>query len=152
MPSGEFTDCLQHCYSSLGYNRVFSAAQESFICLRKNSNRPATSGSSRLSKGSRDGRSATSRTIASSSRSATPTGTASSAPCTCSTSRSTSWRARGGRLLVEAVAQADHGLDLLPRGAQLGAEAADVDVHLSLIHISEPTRLLSISYAVFCLK
>eukprot|EP00658_Telonema_sp_P-2_P082922 TRINITY_DN8854_c0_g1_i1.p1 TRINITY_DN8854_c0_g1~~TRINITY_DN8854_c0_g1_i1.p1 ORF type:complete len:123 (+),score=30.16 TRINITY_DN8854_c0_g1_i1:753-1121(+) len=25
-------------------------------------------------------------------------------------------------------------------------------VHLSLIHISEPTRLLSISYAVFCLK
>eukprot|EP00658_Telonema_sp_P-2_P075862 TRINITY_DN65664_c0_g1_i1.p1 TRINITY_DN65664_c0_g1~~TRINITY_DN65664_c0_g1_i1.p1 ORF type:complete len:159 (-),score=45.63 TRINITY_DN65664_c0_g1_i1:31-507(-) len=24
--------------------------------------------------------------------------------------------------------------------------------HLSLIHISEPTRLLSISYAVFCLK
>src|SRR5678815_5735609 len=24
-------------------------------------------------------------------------------------------------------------------------------VHLSLIHISEPTRLLSISYAVFCL-
>src|SRR5665254_5577 len=26
------------------------------------------------------------------------------------------------------------------------------DVDLSLIHISEPTRLLSISYAVFCLK
>src|SRR5678816_4776900 len=26
------------------------------------------------------------------------------------------------------------------------------DVPLSLIHISEPTRLLSISYAVFCLK
>ena len=25
-------------------------------------------------------------------------------------------------------------------------------VNLSLIHISEPTRLLSISYAVFCLK
>src|SRR5678815_4377597 len=25
-------------------------------------------------------------------------------------------------------------------------------MHLSLIHISEPTRLLSISYAVFCLK
>ena len=25
-------------------------------------------------------------------------------------------------------------------------------VFLSLIHISEPTRLLSISYAVFCLK
>src|SRR5678815_4975303 len=29
----------------------------------------------------------------------------------------------------------------------------DLQVHyLSLIHISEPTRLLSISYAVFCLK
>src|SRR5678816_1623458 len=27
-----------------------------------------------------------------------------------------------------------------------------VDLYLSLIHISEPTRLLSISYAVFCLK
>eukprot|EP00658_Telonema_sp_P-2_P055437 TRINITY_DN4406_c0_g1_i6.p2 TRINITY_DN4406_c0_g1~~TRINITY_DN4406_c0_g1_i6.p2 ORF type:complete len:155 (-),score=49.33 TRINITY_DN4406_c0_g1_i6:10-474(-) len=27
-----------------------------------------------------------------------------------------------------------------------------VDMDLSLIHISEPTRLLSISYAVFCLK
>ena len=26
------------------------------------------------------------------------------------------------------------------------------DLDLSLIHISEPTRLLSISYAVFCLK
>src|SRR5678816_3842597 len=29
---------------------------------------------------------------------------------------------------------------------------AYVQKHLSLIHISEPTRLLSISYAVFCLK
>src|SRR5678816_1407797 len=28
----------------------------------------------------------------------------------------------------------------------------DTDSYLSLIHISEPTRLLSISYAVFCLK
>src|SRR5678816_4371190 len=26
------------------------------------------------------------------------------------------------------------------------------DIYISLIHISEPTRLLSISYAVFCLK
>src|SRR5678816_3767872 len=36
------------------------------------------------------------------------------------------------------------------------ATAIDVDegttLSLSLIHISEPTRLLSISYAVFCLK
>ena len=36
---------------------------------------------------------------------------------------------------------------------QAVAEAiADKDFGLSLIHISEPTRLLSISYAVFCLK
>ena len=28
----------------------------------------------------------------------------------------------------------------------------EADLALSLIHISEPTRLLSISYAVFCLK
>ncbi len=32
-----------------------------------------------------------------------------------------------------------------------GKHAAQV-MKLSLIHISEPTRLLSISYAVFCLK
>src|SRR5678816_3868309 len=30
--------------------------------------------------------------------------------------------------------------------------AGFTDLMLSLIHISEPTRLLSISYAVFCLK
>src|SRR5678815_5816334 len=29
---------------------------------------------------------------------------------------------------------------------------APATVYLSLIHVSEPTRLLSISYAVFCLK
>ncbi len=32
------------------------------------------------------------------------------------------------------------------------AQAADTRVVLSLIHISEPTRPLYISYAVFCLK
>src|SRR5678815_2496807 len=31
-------------------------------------------------------------------------------------------------------------------------DAMDALAELSLIHISEPTRLLSISYAVFCLK
>ena len=31
-------------------------------------------------------------------------------------------------------------------------EAQGKEMILSLIHISEPTRLLSISYAVFCLK
>ena len=43
----------------------------------------------------------------------------------------------------------------LPRSFNLGGariSAADQRVLLSLIHISEPTRLLSISYAVFCLK
>ena len=35
-----------------------------------------------------------------------------------------------------------------PTALQRAAQAVD----LSLIHISEPTRLLSISYAVFCLK
>src|SRR5678816_3137979 len=32
------------------------------------------------------------------------------------------------------------------------ARGHDICTYLSLIHISEPTRLLSISYAVFCLK
>ena len=46
----------------------------------------------------------------------------------------------------------------IPRTVQKGATyTIDVAVYgidniLSLIHISEPTRLLSISYAVFCLK
>ena len=31
-------------------------------------------------------------------------------------------------------------------------ESGQIEYTLSLIHISEPTRLLSISYAVFCLK
>src|SRR5678815_5992955 len=35
---------------------------------------------------------------------------------------------------------------------RLNAGEISVGVYLSLIHISEPTRLLSISYAVFCLK
>eukprot|EP00658_Telonema_sp_P-2_P063397 TRINITY_DN52105_c0_g1_i1.p1 TRINITY_DN52105_c0_g1~~TRINITY_DN52105_c0_g1_i1.p1 ORF type:complete len:125 (+),score=31.63 TRINITY_DN52105_c0_g1_i1:110-484(+) len=33
-----------------------------------------------------------------------------------------------------------------------GTQAGVASEQLSLIHISEPTRLLSISYAVFCLK
>src|SRR5665648_1099859 len=40
--------------------------------------------------------------------------------------------------------------DLLP-GVSLGKSVARVK-YLSLIHISEPTRLGMISYAVFCLK
>src|SRR5678816_1685063 len=45
---------------------------------------------------------------------------------------------RGGELLVEN--------NLLPDVMHTSV------LRLSLIHISEPTRLLSISYAVFCLK
>src|SRR5678815_6143379 len=41
----------------------------------------------------------------------------------------------------------DHGDVLMSSGEQ----AHDLGLELSLIHISEPTRLLSISYAVFCL-
>ena len=33
-----------------------------------------------------------------------------------------------------------------------GPSKLEDSLNLSLIHISEPTRLLSISYAVFCLK
>src|SRR5678815_1188263 len=40
-----------------------------------------------------------------------------------------------------------------PSSSRIGVTSAAVPVKkLSLIHISEPTRLLSISYAVFCLK
>src|SRR5660397_257228 len=42
---------------------------------------------------------------------------------------------------------------VFPLVAQVGDEiVADATLHLSLIHISEPTRLRRISYAVFCLK
>src|SRR5665254_7902 len=48
-------------------------------------------------------------------------------------------RPRSEGSLVELLGLArSNGLEVVPR--------------LSLIHISEPTRLLSISYAVFCLK
>eukprot|EP00658_Telonema_sp_P-2_P059348 TRINITY_DN48209_c0_g1_i1.p1 TRINITY_DN48209_c0_g1~~TRINITY_DN48209_c0_g1_i1.p1 ORF type:complete len:157 (-),score=23.50 TRINITY_DN48209_c0_g1_i1:67-537(-) len=40
----------------------------------------------------------------------------------------------------------------LKRFAQKEMKALPKCMQLSLIHISEPTRLLSISYAVFCLK
>src|SRR5678815_1728250 len=49
-----------------------------------------------------------------------------------------------GRLLDRALTQA--GLD------REKCYVTNAVKHLSLIHISEPTRLLSISYAVFCLK
>eukprot|EP00658_Telonema_sp_P-2_P000294 TRINITY_DN10107_c0_g1_i3.p2 TRINITY_DN10107_c0_g1~~TRINITY_DN10107_c0_g1_i3.p2 ORF type:complete len:141 (+),score=61.65 TRINITY_DN10107_c0_g1_i3:142-564(+) len=45
------------------------------------------------------------------------------------------------------------GIDTLKEQLQLrGMKCGGTVQELSLIHISEPTRLLSISYAVFCLK
>src|SRR5450756_737644 len=41
---------------------------------------------------------------------------------------------------------------LMGAGSRLEAKQADSHIGLSLIHISEPTRLGMISYAVFCLK
>src|SRR5678816_95813 len=46
-----------------------------------------------------------------------------------------------------------HDVEEVPRVLHGPRRLALAEVHvLSLIHISEPTRLLSISYAVFCLK
>src|SRR5678816_2190611 len=61
--------------------------------------------------------------------------------------------------LEDALVSADVGVDTtieiikkieerVARDKYLGTS----ELNLSLIHISEPTRLLSISYAVFCLK
>ena len=66
--------------------------------------------------------------------------------------------------VAEVGAAVSGGADIVdvknPHEGSLGAAAPHVvravraaaPVALSLIHISEPTRLLSISYAVFCLK
>src|SRR5450756_1320918 len=67
------------------------------------------------------------------------------------------------------IARSDRGAgqDLVQQGPLLGTDAIQITLHrrlqtlgvsaaqvykLSLIHISEPTRLGMISYAVFCLK
>ena len=58
----------------------------------------------------------------------------------------------------QALAEARRRGARLPPEAELRRQVLDaliderVIITLSLIHISEPTRLLSISYAVFCLK
>ena len=44
------------------------------------------------------------------------------------------------------------GFDVNSGQAQAALQEALADPHLSLIHISEPTRRTPISYAVFCLK
>src|SRR5678815_519855 len=63
-------------------------------------------------------------------------------------------RREGQRRDVPPIAMGSH-LDTQPTGGKfdgvLGVLGA-LEALLSLIHISEPTRLLSISYAVFCLK
>src|SRR5678815_3198306 len=55
------------------------------------------------------------------------------------------WNATDGRFLTNLSKRAGVEPPFTPWAAALFKE-------LSLIHISEPTRLLSISYAVFCLK
>src|SRR5678816_619229 len=65
------------------------------------------------------------------------------------------WRTLTGAAAVRKVAgmdlqKLDWAFDYASRSSQHGGLL--VARHLSLIHISEPTRLLSISYAVFCLK
>eukprot|EP00658_Telonema_sp_P-2_P075732 TRINITY_DN6542_c0_g1_i5.p1 TRINITY_DN6542_c0_g1~~TRINITY_DN6542_c0_g1_i5.p1 ORF type:complete len:111 (+),score=49.49 TRINITY_DN6542_c0_g1_i5:103-435(+) len=54
----------------------------------------------------------------------------------------------GLTLVLDAIELSVDEVDLIDSGA----EHVGTTVDLSLIHISEPTRLLSISYAVFCLK
>src|SRR5678815_4515171 len=52
--------------------------------------------------------------------------------------------------MLEIRARVDHAF-VEPQTIEIVADVV-VILDLSLIHISEPTRLLSISYAVFCLK
>ena len=59
--------------------------------------------------------------------------------------------------LLAIVAAVLYGLDrtghpMLTKLGQAGVSQNVIAYHLSLIHISEPTRLRRISYAVFCLK
>ena len=49
--------------------------------------------------------------------------------------------------LMEGLSKGDVSAE-----AGVGKDLEVAPFSLSLIHISEPTRLLSISYAVFCLK
>src|SRR5678816_4733143 len=63
---------------------------------------------------------------------------------TAATGKSFLWKVHSGQKVLY-LAGSVHAL---------GADAYPLSAayELSLIHISEPTRLLSISYAVFCLK
>eukprot|EP00658_Telonema_sp_P-2_P048481 TRINITY_DN36882_c0_g1_i1.p1 TRINITY_DN36882_c0_g1~~TRINITY_DN36882_c0_g1_i1.p1 ORF type:complete len:154 (-),score=19.29 TRINITY_DN36882_c0_g1_i1:34-495(-) len=59
---------------------------------------------------------------------------------------------RGMQQVVVAASPIRYPLEVLWEGGDHRAALKHVIRDLSLIHISEPTRLLSISYAVFCLK
>src|SRR5450756_2698006 len=56
------------------------------------------------------------------------------------------------RALGHATRWEDHTFEIVHEGAESPAMHMALDQVLSLIHISEPTRLGMISYAVFCLK
>eukprot|EP00658_Telonema_sp_P-2_P071534 TRINITY_DN60783_c0_g1_i1.p1 TRINITY_DN60783_c0_g1~~TRINITY_DN60783_c0_g1_i1.p1 ORF type:complete len:238 (-),score=77.07 TRINITY_DN60783_c0_g1_i1:33-746(-) len=67
----------------------------------------------------------------------------------------TSWRYAWMRANLEAARHGTEAFTSRQRrlsGAACGGRRGWTVLILSLIHISEPTRLLSISYAVFCLK
>src|SRR5678815_5935042 len=53
---------------------------------------------------------------------------------------------------VEKATSGRVKFQMLPKHPSAPPGTFDAVKDLSLIHISEPTRLLSISYAVFCLK
>ncbi|CZR85338.1 hypothetical protein CDFC105_30038 [Clostridioides difficile] len=57
-------------------------------------------------------------------------------------------------IIVTAVSTdfAEKHPEIVERFMKVEKETLEYVNNLSLIHISEPTRLLSISYAVFCLK
>src|SRR5678815_676035 len=57
-----------------------------------------------------------------------------------------------GPNLADSFRRAATYVDKILKGAKPGDLPVEQPTKLSLIHISEPTRLLSISYAVFCLK
>ena len=59
---------------------------------------------------------------------------------------------RDSDLSRELETLAVEGVSAEARSAAVRLERREIFSVLSLIHISEPTRLLSISYAVFCLK
>src|SRR5678815_1587998 len=66
-------------------------------------------------------------------------------------SASASGPKKGGTLILARAGEVTN-LDPHKVPAFTSARVFELVYSLSLIHISEPTRLLSISYAVFCLK